>query len=71
MQKAINHTMSFFVDGERPKQGLDEVDKLLIRKRELLRKCHHELVALKALPALLDEFGDACLVDARIDQPDR
>ena len=39
MQKAINHTMNFFIDGERPKQGLDEVDKLLIRKRELLRKC--------------------------------
>ena len=34
------------------------MEQTVKEQRELLRKCHHELVALKALPALLDEFGD-------------
>ena len=34
------------------------MEQTVKEQRELLRKCHHELVALKSLPKLLDEFAD-------------
>jgi hypothetical protein len=34
------------------------MEQTVKEQRELLRKCHHELVALKPLPKLLDEFAN-------------
>merc|ERR1711871_363753 len=39
VQKVINRTRDFLLHGVRPLRGLDEIDKLLSRKREMLNLC--------------------------------
>ena len=40
--KTINETKSFFLHGIQPKRGLDDVDKLMIRKRFLMDMCGNQ-----------------------------